>query len=115
MAESNYRTYLHTDQVRAKKYFYVLRPLLAAKWILDRECPPPMLFSELVEAELEDCLKPELERLLEMKKELLEAAGIKNLLVNDYPITWLDDCAALGNNIFISPFNESDQKVFGKI
>ncbi len=72
MAESNYRTYLHTDLVRAKKYFYVLRPLLAAKWILDRECPPPMLFSELVEAELEDCLKPELERLLEMKKKLPE-------------------------------------------
>lgn len=85
MAESNYRTYLKTDQVRAKKYFYVLRPLLAAKWILDRECPPPMLFSELMEAELEDGLKPELERLLEMKKQLPEMGVVPKIdCLNQY-------------------------------
>ena len=77
--------YLHTDQVRAKKYFYVLRPLLAAKWILDRECPPPMLFFELVEAELEDYLKPELERLLKMKKELPEMGLVPKInCLNQY-------------------------------
>lgn len=34
MAETNYREYLKGSEVRVKKYFYVLRPLLAAKWIL---------------------------------------------------------------------------------
>lgn len=58
MAETNYREYLKTDQVRIKKYFYVLRPLLAAKWILDKECPPPMLFSDLMKSELNESIKP---------------------------------------------------------
>jgi len=33
MARGNYRQYLAGEQVRLKKYLYVLRPLLAAKWI----------------------------------------------------------------------------------
>lgn len=36
MAEGNYREYLQGEIVRAKKYFYVLRPVLACRWILDR-------------------------------------------------------------------------------
>ena len=55
-----------------KKYFYVIRPLLAAKWILDRRTSPPMLFDDLVEAELDTSLRPELDRLLEMKKTMPE-------------------------------------------
>ena len=58
--------------MRVKKYFYVLRPILAAKWILDKECPPPMLFSELMEAELENSIKSEVDKLLKMKQELPE-------------------------------------------
>lgn len=68
MAETNYREYLKGEEVRIKKYFYVLRPLLVAKWILDKRIAPPMLFEELVEAELDECLLPELDRVLEMKK-----------------------------------------------
>ena len=36
MASRNYREYLKGDTVKAKKYFYVLRPVLACRWILDR-------------------------------------------------------------------------------
>lgn len=82
MAETNYREYLKGDIVRVKKYFYVIRPLLAAKWILDRRTSPPMLFDYLVEAELDTSLRPELDRLLEMKKtmpELGQAPRIESL------------------------------------
>ena len=72
MAESNYRKFLQCDQIKVKKYFYVLRPILAAKWIAEKKIWPPMLFSELMEAELEEDLKPETERLLVMKKEMDE-------------------------------------------
>lgn len=34
--------------MKYKKYFYVLRPLLACKWIEEKKCPPPVLFDELV-------------------------------------------------------------------
>lgn len=67
MAERNYREYLKTDMVRAKKYFYVLRPLLACKWILEKQTNPPMLFRELMESQLEESLKPTIERLLDLK------------------------------------------------
>ena len=42
--------YLQGEEVRIKKYFYVIRPLLAAKWIVDKKTQPPLLFSELIEA-----------------------------------------------------------------
>lgn len=85
MAETNYREYLKGDEVRVKKYFYVLRPLMAAKWILDKKCAPPMLFDDLVEAELEDELRPELTRLLELKKTLPEMGMVPRIqIMNDY-------------------------------
>lgn len=85
MADSNYREYLTTDMVRIKKYFYVLRPILATKWILDKQCQPPMLFSELVKHELDDYLKPEIERLLKMKKETPEMGMAPRVpILNDY-------------------------------
>jgi predicted nucleotidyltransferase len=33
MARNNYRDYLKGPEVWIKKYFYVLRPLLAVRWI----------------------------------------------------------------------------------
>lgn len=33
MAKGNYREYLKGDKVKVKKYFYVLRPILACMWI----------------------------------------------------------------------------------
>lgn len=48
MARGNYRTYLQGDVVRIKKYFYVLRPILACEWILHKGNMPPMAFESLV-------------------------------------------------------------------
>lgn len=85
MAETNYREYLKGKEVRVKKYFYVLRPLMAAKWILDKKSAPPMLFDDLVAAELENDLKPELTRLLELKKTLPEMGMAPKIqILNDY-------------------------------
>ena len=66
-AIGNYREYLKGDVVRLKKYFYVVRPILACKWILEKGCPPPMLFSDLVDAELPPAMRPIIGRLLEQK------------------------------------------------
>ena len=69
MARNNYRQYLRGDTVKAKKYFYVLRPVLACQWILNHGTPPPMLFSELMRAELTSNIRPEVEQLLELKQK----------------------------------------------
>lgn len=85
MAESNYRSYLKTPNVRIKKYFYVLRPLLAAQWIVNKKSQPPMLFKELVDSELDVSIKPVVEKLLQLKIEQSEI-GIttKFQALNDY-------------------------------
>lgn len=49
MAEGNYREYLKGDVVWIKKYFYVLRPLLAIRWIETDPHPVPMEFDTLVD------------------------------------------------------------------
>ena len=67
MAEGNYRDYLRGEMVRAKKYFYVLRPILACKWILEKGTPPPMLFTDLVKSELPDDLSETVYQLLDLK------------------------------------------------
>lgn len=84
-ASGNYREYLKSDYVKLKKYFYVIRPILACKWILDRKTPPPMLFSELVAAELEDDMKPVISELLKVKMETPEIGESRKIeKLNDY-------------------------------
>ena len=85
MAEGNYREYLKGDLVRAKKYFYVLRPVLACQWILDWGTPPPMLFSELIKAELPVELIDVVNQLLELKMNAPEVKSIKRISeINEY-------------------------------
>ena len=85
MAEGNYKESLKGDMVKAQKYFYVLRPILACRWILEKECPPPMLFSELMESLLSEHLKETVRQLLELKINSPEVKMIPRIdLLNDY-------------------------------
>ncbi|MEK5252711.1 nucleotidyltransferase domain-containing protein [Paenibacillus sp. FSL F4-0125] len=49
MARGNYRDYLQGSEVKIKKYFYVLRPLLACAWIEKYNEVPPLDFNILVQ------------------------------------------------------------------
>ena len=84
-AKGNYREYLKGEEVRLKKYFYVLRPLLACRWIIDRDCPPPMLFEELTAAYLPQDIRPAVDSLLEIKMHSPETKTGKRIKeLNDY-------------------------------
>jgi len=48
MAKTNFRGYLQTERVPLKKYFYVLRPLLAVRWLLEYRAPAPIEFARLL-------------------------------------------------------------------
>lgn len=70
MASGNYREYLKGDEVSVKKYFYVLRPLLAIKWIEERSEAVPMEFGAMVDALIDDAnLRSEISNLIERKKQ----------------------------------------------
>jgi predicted nucleotidyltransferase len=64
MAKGNYRQYLQAEEVKIKKYFYVLRPVLACMWIEKYNETPPMEFEKLL-TQIEDG------KLLEKINELL--------------------------------------------
>lgn len=84
-AKKNYREYLKADMVRLKKYFYVLRPILACRWILEKQTPPPMLFSELADACLDEALVPAVNNLLRLKMETPEIGlGPRIDVINEY-------------------------------
>ena len=88
MAEGHYKTYLRGKTVRAKKYFYALRPLLACRWILGRNTPPPMRFVELMEAELPEYLMEDVRELLRIKMEVPELKLIPRVdTINEYLAT----------------------------
>ena len=84
-AKKNYREYLKGDMVKLKKYFYVLRPILACRWILEKQTPPPMLFSTLADACLDEALVPAVTDLLRLKMETPEIGlGPRIDIINDY-------------------------------
>ena len=72
MARRNAREYLFKDQVKLKKYFYVLRPLFAIRYIEKFACPPPIEFEKLMAAVAPVSLVPFVERLLVLKRDTPE-------------------------------------------
>ena len=73
MARGNYREYLKGDKVKIKKYFYVLRPIMACMWVEKFNTQPPMLFAELMEKlNLDESLTKEISALLIRKKAGIE-------------------------------------------
>lgn len=50
MARSTIRQWSGRDAVSIKKYLYALRPVLCARWVIDRSTQPPMQFHALADA-----------------------------------------------------------------
>lgn len=72
MARSNAREYLFQPQVKLKKYFYVLRPLLAIRFIQMHNTPPPVEFEKLLDAVCPEGLRPVIDELIERKRNTVE-------------------------------------------
>ena len=85
MADGNFRQYLQTDDVKIKKYFYVLRPILACLWIEKFKESPPVEFEKLLTLIQDKELLEKINELLLKKKSGIEL-GIeqKILVINDF-------------------------------
>ena len=75
MAEGNARDYLRGDPVWVKKYFYVLRPVLACRWIEAHGTMPPTEFAALAADRLPTALRATVEALLRRKQSGDELAS----------------------------------------
>ncbi len=71
-ANSTYHDYLTGEKVRYKKYFYALRPLLAAMYIEENHVAPPVLFDDLLKLDIPEKLRLAIDELLEIKKRTTE-------------------------------------------
>lgn len=71
-ANNTLKEYLQGENVRYKKYFYALRPLLAAQYIERYHEAPPVLFDDLMKMEIDAELRAGIEELLEKKKVTTE-------------------------------------------
>ena len=66
-ANNTYMQYLQGNMVRYKKYFYAIRPLLAARYIEENRCPAPILFEDLMKQELPENLRTEIAHVQKVK------------------------------------------------
>lgn len=87
MAKGNFREYLKKDVVPLKKYFYVLRPLLAIQWLEKYNQPAPIEFEvlrKLVAANkpLDEAITNLLERKrVSLEKEYAPAVPVINAFI----------------------------------
>jgi predicted nucleotidyltransferase len=91
MARKNFRGYLQGDEVRLKKYFYVLRPLLAVRWVEEGKGVPPIRFAELLAgSNLDTSLRKEVDELLMLKQSAGEANyGPQRPLLHEFIVSEL--------------------------
>lgn len=92
MAKGNFREYLKKDVVPLKKYFYVLRPLLAIMWLEKYNEPAPIEFEVLRKLVADSKpLDEAITDLLERKRVSLEKEYAPAVLViNDFIASELD-------------------------
>lgn len=84
MAKSNRNRYLRAEMVPLKKYFYVLRPLLAVRWIEKFKTAAPIEFEKLLQ-------------MIDDKKELLNAIDLLLAKKRDAPEMGLSEPVAIIN------------------
>ena len=86
MADKNYRGYLKAKLVPLKKYFYVLRSLLAIRWLERYRSPAPVEFERLRPLVADDeTVDKEITRLLAKKQRSEEKEFVPVMAeLNDY-------------------------------
>lgn len=72
LAEGNAKDYLFGNQVKLKKYFYVLRALLAIRYIDRHSAIPPVEFIQLVHSVAPDSIRSSILGLLKQKQSIAE-------------------------------------------
>jgi predicted nucleotidyltransferase len=104
MANGNYNAYFKEEIVRLKKYFYVLRPILACLWIERTNEMAPMEFDILINTEISKSdLKSEINKLLLKKKSGEEIdTGKRIQIIDDFIIEKLNYLKVLLNDVDFS-------------
>lgn len=117
MARNNFRGYLQGDVVRLKKYFYVLRPVLASQWILQGHGQPPMEFPALSARLIgPGALREEIEALLELKRGEEEMAqGVRRPAIHAFLAASLDEIAQWTHWVALPPRSDEARRAADRL
>jgi uncharacterized protein len=106
MAKNCLESDLRANEVRLKKYFCALRPVLACKWIADKGTFPPMEFRSLLARESDSMLLLQVNSLLVKKREANEKTLIPRVqYLNDYISREIERC-----NLIASSFEKKEKE-----
>lgn len=67
LTKNTFNSELQQPQVKLKKYFYALRPVLAAQWIVEKKVFPPMEFAHLRQIITDKMIDERIDGLLKQK------------------------------------------------
>lgn len=105
MAKGNFREYLQGETVWLKKYFYVLRPVLACLWIERGLGVVPMAFDELVSGVVyDDELRDSIAKLTELKMSGAELdSGVRIPVIHSFLECEIDRLGKVASNLSRNP------------
>ena len=112
MAKSDYiANFRNKDEVKAKKYFYILRSLFACRWIMDKQCPPPVPFSELKDIYIDKSIENDVDYLLDIKLNSPEIKIIPKIeSINDYILQSMEEI-----NIYFQSLSVKKEKSWDRL
>lgn len=94
MTKGVFENELSGETVKLKKYFYALRPILACRWIADKQKVPPMEFGKL-RSQLKSDLNSVVDELLAQKAQVDETFTCQTIReLNDFIKTEIMYCEA---------------------
>ena len=100
MAHNTFANELEGEVVKIKKYFYVLRPMLACQWILAGKGVPPMEFATLRTLITEPDIQTAIDQLLEVKVNADEHTTIAPVpILHQWIAGKLDECKRLSDEL----------------
>jgi uncharacterized protein len=121
LAKNTVEQHLQADPVKLKKYFYALRPVLAARWIAERDVCPPMEFHLLREMVEDAAVQERIDRLLAQKAVAGEGEMIgRDKVLDDFIQAERSRCGAHAEGLErkeseAAPLNHLFQKTIGII
>ncbi len=100
LAKGNLQKNLTEESVKLKKYFYSLRPMLCAKWVVEKGTPPPMPFDELAAEMLDRSLADEVRTLLELKAQAAESERCAHIAaLDEYLKSGIEELSEIADSI----------------
>lgn len=110
--------YINKEQVPVKKYLYILRCILSSQYIVHNKKQPPIEIERLIECELPNALREDMNQLLMIKKNSNEKKYVDHISsLDEFILTSLqerDPSSLMDGEESWEPLNEVFRKVIEK-